>query len=334
MTLYRYRLTPESAVSTPLMSDTFFGHFCWEIRYREGEAALANFLDAFGGQGPAPVLFSSAFPADTLPRPALPPLPRKRVEAFAKAHNMNLLETYARFKKWKQRAYIPLTVWDDLKNGYSEESLAEAFFAEDPAGEEMARMQPTKEVRTGNVISRAFGTVEPGGLFTRETSWYAKGEVLDLYVEVNDPRRADFTHAFITEYLPASGFGADKSVGMGRFAGERIENFSETDLTAENANARLSLSLAAFDGIGDIPADYRLTTKFGKLGGHFAVFSPNGGPVNPFKKPILMYQPGAVFHTTDPLNTRPLLENIHIDPRIRHCGVPVVVPICLKEDRS
>ena len=42
--LYRYNIRPKSPVMTPLMSDTFFGHFCWALGYEKGEGFLEDFL--------------------------------------------------------------------------------------------------------------------------------------------------------------------------------------------------------------------------------------------------------------------------------------------------
>jgi CRISPR-associated protein Csm4 len=47
-----------------------------------------------------------------------------------------------------------------------------------------------------------------------------------------------------------------------------------------------------------------------------------------------MYEPGAVFLMSESLEDRPLLEGIHSDTRIRHCGVPITVPFKLLEDMS
>jgi CRISPR-associated protein Csm4 len=134
--------------------------------------------------------------------------------------------------------------------------------------------------------------------------------------------------------LPENGFGADKSIGMGRFNTAVDSSFTADEFDTIEGNARLSLSLCSFNNMGSYKVFYRLRTKFGKLGGNFAVFSPTGGKPRPFKKPILMYEPGAVFLMSESLEDRPLLEGIHSDTRIRHCGVPITVPFKLLEDMS
>ena len=34
------------------------------------------------------------------------------------------------------------------------------------------------------------------------------------------------------------------------------------------------------------------------------------------------------------LNDKPLLDNVHSDKRIRHCGIPVTLPFKISEDIS
>jgi CRISPR-associated protein Csm4 len=74
MLTYRATLQPRSATRSPWQADTLFGHLCWLLRYREGEPALAEFLERYR-RGQPPLLFSNGFPGDYLPRPLLPAPP-------------------------------------------------------------------------------------------------------------------------------------------------------------------------------------------------------------------------------------------------------------------
>ena len=334
--LFRYKITPRSPLITALMSDTFFGHFCWAIRYREGESYLVDFLHSYGDEKPAPVIFSSAFISGYLPRPALPSLARESTKRFVEKHfgggKMEFFEGLSKVKDWNKRRYVSTEQWLRLKDDYSEERLYEEFAKANVPYDERALM----EVATSNVIDRVSGTVpkEVGGLFQREKIWYYQKVDLDLYVEVNQDGVATLTSWFLTEYLPENGFGADKSVGMGSLSITHDESFDPNLLSVKDPNARLSLSLASFPTMEAYPAFYRLITKFGRLGGSFAVASPTGGDPNPFKKPILMYEPGAVFFHSASLNNKPLLGNIHSDKRIRHCGIPITLPFKIRQEVS
>lgn len=336
--LNRYNITPRSPIITPLMSDTIFGHFCWAILYSKGEDFLQDFLDSFGDERPAPVLFSSAFLSGHLPRPDLPSLSRDSVKKCVNEHfgqdKKAQYEGYSRIKAWNKIRLVSLKQWQDLKDGYSDEKLYEAFFSDDvQTGHSNFEL---KEVSASNMINRISGSVEQegGGLFQREKIWYREGVDLDLYVEVNEQEFADIVNWFLLDYLPDHGFGADKSLGMGSLSITHDTGFDQDMFQVEDPNARLSLSMVSFMGMEKCNAFYRLKTKFGKLGGSFAFFSPTGGNPKPFKKPVLMYESGAVFLSSESLNNKPLLENVHSDSRIRHCGIPVTLPFKTREDSS
>jgi CRISPR-associated protein Csm4 len=333
--LFRYKIIPKSPIMTPIMSDTLFGHFCWSLLYNRGEDYLTDFLNSFGNDKPAPVLFSSAFQTGYLPRPALPPLSRDRVKQFVRKHyGEKKNEQYkglSAIKDWSKIRFVSLQQWHNLKDDYSEERLYGEFVSE---GVHKGKPIYELEVSASNIINRISGAVEQegGGLFQREKIWYHEGIELDLYVEVNDDEMSGLVKWFLTEYLSEHGFGADKSTGMGSLLISHDETFDPDMFHVDNFNALISLSMVSFLGMEKYDAFYRLKTKFGKLGGSFAVSSPTGGNPRPFKKPILMYEPGAVFFTTESLSNKPLLGNIHSDSRIRHCGIPVTLPFKTREE--
>lgn len=332
--LLRYRITPQAPLITPLMSDTIFGHLCWFIRYQDGEAALEDFLAGYVGTTPAPVLFSSAFPAGYLPRPTVPPMEREKAREFTRQYfgmdKVSLFEGLSRIKSWNKRTFITLDQWQALKDGYSEEGLYKMLYKEENT--EDAGNHEVVELTSHNVISRRKGTVssEGGGLFTREKRWFGEGMKLDLYTRIANGTLTTMVDSFLIEYLVATGFGADKSLGMGSLDISHDEKFDPAVFDAALPNGQMALSLTAFPGMGNYRAFYRLKTKFGKLGGDFAVSSPTGGDTKPFKKPVLMYEAGAVFMGTEAMDTVPLLSDVHSDRRIRHCGVPLTIPFTLK----
>lgn len=335
--LTRYTITPESPLITPIMSDTLFGHFCWALRYRDGESKLTEFLDGYGNGRAAPVLFSSAFPSGHLPRPSLPSPSRNALRTFVRENvgesKAERFDGLSQVKKWSKRRTISLDDWRALKGGYSDLRLYQRFAERKDYGQSEPSFKT--DVTASNRIDRLTGTVPSeggGGLFQRSKIWYLPGATLDLYVEVDTEERSGDVDWFLQEFLPDNGFGADKSVGMGMLRIKRDDGFKPADLDVPDANARISLSLAAFAGMEEIFTYYRLTTKLGKLGGSFAVTGPNGGNPRPYKKPLLMYEPGAVFFTEQPLNTRPLLDNVHSDNRIRHCGIPITLPMKITEE--
>lgn len=321
---------------TPLMSDTFFGHFCWALVFRKGESYLVDFLESYGKGRPAPVLFSSGFPSGYLPAPALPAPGREKLISLVKerfgSKKVDQFRGMSAIKETKKISHIPVKKWLQLKDNFSQEKLIKDIVTE--KAYEMDKISKS-EVSASNVINRESGTVsEEGGLFQREKTWYLSNVKLDLYVEVNNPEMGEPVDWFLSDYLPENGFGADKSTGMGVLSISRDEAFDEGLFQTDAPNARLSLSMASFEGMEKYDSHYRLRTKFGKLGGTFAVSSPTGGNHRPFKKPVLMYDPGAVFFTPETLSNKSLLKNVHSDTRIRHCGIPITLPFTFREDDS
>lgn len=335
--LFRYHVTPQSPLRTQLMSDTFFGHFCWALRYREGESFLSGFLESYDRSSPGPVLFSSAFVSGMLPRPVLPSPDRHGVREFVRSHfgkqREDLFRGMAEIKKWNKQRFLTLEQWLGLKQDYSDLKLYEYYYKDYVLKKQDSEKKTSvTEVSASNTISRISGTVqEGGGFFQRDKVWYIKGIKLDLYAEVNDPEMESQVNWFLTEYLPATGFGADKSIGMGALSIKADKDFDESCFLTQGANARLSLSLASFPGMDTIDAFYRLRTKFGKLGGNYSFSSPTSGNPKPFKKPVLMYDPGAVFFCENSLNNRDLLKNVHSDPKIRHCGIPITLGLKIED---
>jgi CRISPR-associated protein Csm4 len=313
-----------------------FGHFCWAIRYQDGEDPLARFLKGYDADLPAPVLFSSAFLSGYIPRPTLPPLGREQAQEFVKKHfgtdKASIFEGLTKIKSWGKLRLIKINHWKAIKDSYNDEMLYELLLNEDTSDD--GKKDIVFELSAHNMISRETGSVpsEGGGLFTREKMWYDLDISLDLYVLINDATMKALVDNFLTQYLPQNGFGADKSLGMGVLDISRDMDFNAGDFELLSANALMTLSLAAFPGMGDYQTFYRLKTKFGKLGGDFSVISPTGGDTRPFKQPVLMYEEGAVFLGNHVLDTMPLLSGVHSDIRIRHCGIPVTVPLTIKED--
>lgn len=346
--LLRYKIKPVSPIMTPFMSDTLFGHFCWAMRYEKGERYLEQFLSSYKKGSQPPVLFSSAFFSEYLPRPVLPPPKRSLMSGFIEKYFINdpdglfpghsskqrRFEGLSKLKEWNKRQFISIKTWLELKDNYSEYRLQEKFYdqlRDNSAGEPKTAVT---EITVSNTLNRITGSVQEdgGGLFSREKVWFHPDDELDLYVEINTEELISLVKWFLEEYLPETGFGKDKSVGMGGLDINEDTTFDPDLFKVDSANACMVLSLSSFEGMEDYKSFYRLKTKFGKLGGDFAFSSPTGGNPRPFKKPILMMEPGSIFFTSKQISTEGLIKNVHSDERIRHCGLPVTLPIRIMED--
>ncbi len=346
--LLRYKIKPVSPIITPLMSDTFFGHFCWALRYDKGEKYLEDFLSIYKEGNPPPVLFSSAFISGYLPRPIMPPLKRRQMSKFIQKYfvddvdglfsdlssNKRKFEGLSKAKEWNKRQLISIDDWKALKDNYSEYMLYKRFYNRLKTNSERSRGNMITEVTTSNTIDRITGTVsdEGGSLFSREKTWFRHGMELDLYIEINSEEFLPLIKWFLEKYLPETGFGKDKSVGMGILNISEDDTFNSDIFKVNSANACMTLSLCSFKGMEKYESFYRLKTKFGKLGGNFAFSSPTEGNPRPFKKPILMMEPGSIFLKQTRINAGELINDIHSDSRIRHCGLPVTLELKIMED--
>ncbi len=329
--LKKYRIKLLSRLRTPLQSDTIFGHICWGIKYIFGKEKLIQFLADMEKE---PLIkISSAFPENHLPKPILPSPKRDDIRKLAKelageARNDQeaLFVGLSKLKKIRKRKYIPVCLWKDLRESMDEISLLKGL-----AKDEQEKEPSMKQIiHPHNTISREKSTVlEEGGLYFEREWWMDPESSLDLYVWFKDE---DVKHIWDTvwkEYIEPSGFGKDKSTGAGQIQISE-ENFDQSIFHLENANSWMSLSLLGFHKFPSCDVFYSPILKFGKLGEDYAVSSPTGGAVNPFKKPLIMLNPGSVFKTKEPPKGE-LLKDVHRDSSIRHYGYGLFLPFYLKE---
>lgn len=298
MNSYIITIQLKSALSTPLDADTIFGHICWGIKYNEGNEALEEFLQQYDNSNPSLIL-SSGFPHDFLPKPMLKPqIPLSGI----------LLEEVSRYKQVKKLQFIKKDYFFD-SIPISETKLVldyKNLFKE---------VNIIKEVSIiHNTINRVSGTTEEGqGLFSSTESWYKQNSLFDIYVQTNfnqDKIKSLFVKAF------ECGFGANKSTGKGVI---EVKEISEITFP-KTGNRSMALSNFVLNNKNNVSnIRYDLFTKFGKLGGDYAITK------NPFKKPIIMYKSGSTFDSINEKFTGCLLKNIHSDEKIRHYAYAPVI---------
>jgi len=286
MQTYRVRLRPRSATLSPWQADTLFGHWCWLIRYEEGEAELETFLDAYKA-GEPPIVLSNGFPSDWLPRPIMPP--RLRAPSRKKTDQVKAMRAA---KEGKDVRFVRLDKFNALCRG-DEVSLT------------TSPKVVWQRTELKNLINRLTGTTASfevegeqvgGTLFDRQELAYVDRsgvlpEPLDvlIYVKAADEESATKAEDLFRR-LARSGYGAKKTVGYGQFEVvgeiERFDGFAELD----DANGFVSLS-------NWVPARgdprmgfYDTLVKYGKLGEELAVSE------NPFKFPLTMFTAGSSFY--------------------------------------
>jgi CRISPR-associated protein Csm4 len=324
METYRVRLCLHSAVLSPWQADTLFGHLCWTKRYREGEDALADFLEPFKSGDP-PFLLSNGFPGCLLPRPM--PWPGDAPPAGTPVAEQR--EQMRGAKGQRRVRYVTLEDFNRIRRG---EEITAGLGAEDTA----TRIKTRTVLK--NQINRLTGTTsgpgeeegEAGGnLFNlHETFFFTEGGAgttggeISVYVQIRHPGWTDRVRTLFKQTAEA-GFGANKSTGYGKFTVEAFESFAFQEI--EGANGFVTLS--NFVPRADDPTDgyYQLLLKYGKLGEEYAKLEDK----SPFKFPLILFEAGAVFHSNgqQPPYGR-LVEGIHPqDEEIVQYGYALDVPV-------
>jgi CRISPR-associated protein Csm4 len=291
--LYRVRLKLEGPFVTPLASGTLFGMACLALADREGEAALRDWLgvpDRLWG-------FSDAFPAGLLPRPLVTPVP------VPEGRDTNAA------KQLKARRFVTREGFLAGRQMISDRSLEPHLCAVEQKTVHLAH----------NTIDRVTGsTPEQGGLFFIEEDWsWGLSPDRDLYVEAE----AD-EHSRVEALLGAvgeRGFGRKAGLGRGRFRVISIDH--DRDLESGPRDRLMSLSRGAVTtGMADVRA--RLMPHFGKAGPEVAV--GQGDP--PFKRPLLLTEPGATFVADGDGRLGAWLREVHpTRPEIGHNAFHVTV---------
>lgn len=298
MPFWRLTLRLQGPLGTPLTSGTLFGHLCWAMLRREGEAALERLLTAIDA-GEHTLRLSDAVPRDHLPRPLLRPhLPDESLGTAAADE----------VKQQKKRRWMKRADWLAHRANIDGVRLTPLLAG---AAHRLA------VVHAHNRIDRYTGTTpkEGGGLWFVEDDWGGEVAERDLYVETD--MAPDRLHALLAD-VGAEGYGRDATYGRGRFTVAAPE--PDDDLVRHDGNRLMSLSHGCLDERMAKPR-YERVTHFGKVG--FALASRTG---RPFKRPVLLMRPGATFDAGSGPFGR-LLAGVYQDhDGVRHDAQHLVIP--------
>lgn len=284
MRLYRAVLAPLSPLASAMQSDTLFGAFCWSWLRTFGSASLEADLIAPSLEGAPPVVFSNAFPHDTLPLPLGCRDMNPERDFNNTTDKKKRREAYQQGKKIKKARYVRLGDFQRIRRGdwrgFTEGTASEA-------GQVVTTLH--------NTVSRESGTVErtddTAGLFGLNRRYFERSQLFDCYLLSPLP---ETVLRPVLSLMCSLGIGADKSAGCGVFRLERFETAPELSDTPEGANAVVMLS--NFLPARADPADgwYLVLPKYPKLDRELAEGNA------PFKKPMLFVQAGGFFRTNCP----------------------------------
>ena len=268
MDALKITLTPQTAFGTPLVGDTLFGHLCWNIAEAYGADRLRELLDGYCNGNPF-LIASDAFPAGHLPLPTLP-------SAYWTAGD----ETDR--KKLKKKQWLPLEALTAPVRDWQQHARS---------NDDIAANLISSHSQAHNSINRAISSTGDARFapFASEQNWYSTESQWQLYL-LHDPARITRDElAQILKNLGHSGYGRDASTGLGKYHLDALE--AEQTLFARSGNAAMTLAPCCPQGQGFDGAHsyYQTLPRFGRHGNVQATAG------NPFKKPVLMAQSGAVF---------------------------------------
>jgi len=274
---YRVTLKLRSASGSVWQADTLFGHLCWLMVWHKdfGEAKLQEWLARYRSGDP-PLVLSDGFPGQLLPRP-VPVFDRSRPEISKKE---GLREAEQR-KPLKKIAWLTEKEFETVRSGQN--------FTQTTEGEEARGALKSERVNFKNQISRLTGTTgEEGQLYPFvEHPW----ETVTIYLRVAEDETETVRQLF--ETMQALGYGKRKTVGYGEI--ETLDWYSFDGFKpVDGTNVFVSFSHFVPARNDPTEGQWKAKVKYGKLGGEWAVAA------NPFKKPLIMLEPGSWFYTDTP----------------------------------
>lgn len=290
MKLYKTTLTPISNFATSLKGDTLFGQICWAIRYTFGEAKLESLLSNYE-KSPFLVV-SDGFAAGFVPKPSLP--------------SSLLGEDSDKKKENRKKIWLTLS---QLQNGEFHQSKTD---------DEVGHTSKTVATVKNSLNYKTFAT-DDSGTFAPYSENESAISPKDIYFLVSDSFTIDELQSSLNT-VAQMGFGKNASIGKGFFT---LSGFEEIKLIIQNSKTLMTLSPAALEGQNIKKAYYEPFTRFGKHGADLA-------NTNPFKKPLLLANSGAIV-VFDEYYTKPYIgkaiKGHSTHQNTVHQGYAIVVPI-------
>lgn len=312
MQVYRYKIKPLSAFSTPMRSDTLYGQLLCAAAELDGTDGVEALIQHFTDKHP-PFVLSSVFPAGKLPVPVLSGIKRSTFKKIAKG---NMFDELSQQKKFRKKSHIPVSDWNDVAGQLSSLKLFQHHRNKKPVTETEVNAKSSRTMH--NSIDRNSNRVIEGGLYSSEARYFDTDYSYDLYVKTADCK--SFERLF--DHVATVGFGADASTGKGQFSFSVDESFDGA-MFNHQGNAEMNLSVCMAEETDQFSGTWNLFTKLGKVWNGF-------GETNPFKKPFIAFTEGSVFtHIPD---SDFVLRNIHSHPDYVQIGLPLMLPLTLEEE--
>ncbi|MBO1270822.1 hypothetical protein J3L11_04055 [Shewanella sp. 4t3-1-2LB] len=319
MKLLQCQLRTESAFATPVVGDTLFGHLCWAIRMRFGNERLESLLAGYTDDHPFLVV-SDMIPDGVLPRPTMPQF----LLSNESTSDVALRKTL-KAKRWMpvEKASLPLNQW--LTDGLMTDN---ELLNTRQLNAQIALVGHT--MHQHNSLNRLTNTTGKGAGFApyqQQRIWYHPDIHWQLLLVIDEARLSPAECQQVLEDVGLAGYGRDASSGLGKFSVLAINSLPEPSVS-DCWLALAPVSLSPDDFVAD-KSYYQTTVRFGRHG-NTAVHSGN-----PFKKPILLAQTGALL--TAPVSQPRYIAGHGIRgisdvmPETVHQGYAPVWPVTVKE---
>jgi len=301
-----FKVEVKSYLASNIWSDQLFGHVVWAIKALKGDDFLNQFIEKYKTaqkEVDFPMIFSSLFPFQYLPMPAM---------SFDLSALFEDENSYKKVKKIKKARLVKYEFFAEISK-----SLTSGIDVEELCNNIWTHRIEKKDF-THNTIDRESGKVLEGALFVQEQTKHE--EPLWFFVKISENWEQLLRDAL--KFIEIRGLGADAATGAGkvRFIEENPEIIKEWQI---EKNSFVSIS----HSVSRNAICYHTATKYGKL------FNKIDESDNPFKQPIIMMEPGAILEK-EARNTLSdgVIRNIHRNEKIIHCAIPFLVPVNIEQE--
>jgi len=303
MKIYGITIKPTSPFGTPLKGDTLFGHFCWQAAEDPDllEGGLDKWIDCYSD---APfAVFSSAWPILQHNGEQVYAIARPSGFQVADCSKFTRREKILHNRAAKKQKWLLIgssmhiqMVDEQLK---SDSDLFDLFLQNlGPVEAKPLRLLAKDQqklcapvTRAHNSINRLTMTTGSGEFapFSHENFQFLPGLSLIIFVAVDDQALDAEKLQVAFETIGSWGYGRDASAGLGRFTVESVQaqiwpKADDTTIGCFTLGPSVPQK-ETFSRCHAVPF-----TRFGRHGSALA------SSKNPFKKPVIMADEGAVLY--------------------------------------
>jgi CRISPR-associated protein Csm4 len=316
--IYEIFIKPKSAFATSLKGDTIFGSLCWHIENLGFD--LTNFLKDYD-KNPFMVISSSFWKSKD-----------KQNYIFKKPDAPDFLlfgdQASEKRKENNRKDFFIHKIGEELKPLASNLKTQEEIFSDIRESDGKSFISH-KNIMHASINRNTFATDQEGfAPFSMEVEFYSENITPIVFVAIDEKRFDKDKLLRVFENLGKVGFGKKASIGYGHFDILTCdESLLFKNLPIENFEYLYTLSPL-------VPADnesIKYCQPFTRFGKHGDILAIKG---NPFKKPIIMADEGALlkidnYNPSSPIAGKSINKISDNDPRTVSQGYSLYLPISL-----